>query len=302
MPDKTVRVSRGLLKRHRFFAAAAASALCVCVFAGSASARPTQAPPNLSVYYVGTSSLRASLDDGSAVTNGRVIAPGSYMVLVWDADYTTPRFTITGPGVNVTTDLNSTGMGLDAPHYIGPLTFAASSTYTLRDTNMGAAAVLTFSTSATGGGSSGGGSSGGGSSGGGSSGGGSSGGGSSGGGSSGGGSSSSTSKTTSKTTATTVKLAGTLKASVGSMMGMSKPMLTLNGKAPKTLKAGVYKITVSDQSKKDGLVVGRSGKTPITVSSKSDVGSRSKNVTFTAGKWYYANAAGGAKTYFTVTK
>jgi hypothetical protein len=282
-------VSRGPLKRQqRLFAVAAACLLGVCAFAGSVSARPAQAPPNLSVFYVGTSSIRASLDDGSAVTNGRVIPPGSYMVLVDDPDYPTPRFTITGPGVNVSTNLDSTGMGIDRPYYIGPLTLQASSTYTLRDTNMaGAGATLTFSTSATGGGSSGGGSSGGGSSGGGSSGGGSSGGG--------------TTKTTTKTT-TTVKLAGTLKGSVSSAMGMAKPMLTLNGKAPKTLKAGVYKITVSDQSKTAGLVVGQSGKAAITVSSASQVGSRSKNVTFTAGKWYYAAGSGGAKTFFTVTK
>ena len=92
---------------------------------------------------------------------------------------------------------------------------------------------------------------------------------------------------------------GTLKATV-SVSG--KGTLTFGGKAPKTLKAGRYTVSVNDQSKKAGLIVGQTSKKPVTLSAASLVGKSSHSLTLSAGKWYFAATSSGAKTYFTVTK
>src|SRR5581483_9951708 len=89
-----------------FLAAVATFALC-----GSAGARSTGA--NIEVTYTSASAYKVSLN-GSAVTTGTVISAGSYTFIV-NLDPNTgpqnPQFTVTGPGVNVNSDLNSTGMG-----------------------------------------------------------------------------------------------------------------------------------------------------------------------------------------------
>jgi len=231
---------------------------------------------SFSVNYIGTSSLRLTGPSGGGVPSGGSIPAGQYQVLVFDDDYMTPRFQISGPGVNVNDDLNSTGMGIDHPAYLGPFQFQAGATYTVRDVNMGAS--LTFSTTAGGSSSSGGSSSGGTSSGGTSSGGSTSSGGTSGG----------------------SAFVGTIKASVSST---GKPALMFNGRVVKSLKKGRYTVSVSDKSKKAGLVLGMTGMMmkQIAVSSAAKTGSTSKTVTLAAGKWFYAPTAGGKKIYFTVT-
>jgi hypothetical protein len=71
------------------------------------------------------------------------------------------------------------------------------------------------------------------------------------------------------------------------------------GKKVSTVKAGTYKFTVSDRSKKTGLVVGH-GLKKITLSGASAVGTGSHTIKLTAGKWFVVATPGGAKIYFTV--
>jgi hypothetical protein len=96
-----------------------------------------------------------------------------------------------------------------------------------------------------------------------------------------------------------MKMMGTLKAGV-SVSG--KGTLTFAGKTPKTLRAGRYTVSVDDQSKKAGLILGQTAKHPTTLSAAPLVGKSSHSVTLSAGKWYFAASPTGPKTFFTVTK
>jgi hypothetical protein len=252
-------------------------AVACCVGFASGGGAATRAVPELNVIYTSVPSLQVKLD-GDVIRSGGSLPAGSYMVLVYDdGDYTTPRFTMSGPGVSVNSDLNSTGMGIDAPSFFGPFTFQPSSTYRIQDSNIGASSLVTITTTAASSGSSG-------------SGGGTSGGGSSGGSSSGGSSSGSS--------GSGVKLAGTLRGAV-SPTGIGS--LTFGGRLAKTLKAGVYKVTIVDRSKKAAFVLGTPAKHVITLSAAAAVGTKSRNVTLTAGRWYFqATGAMGMKTTFTV--
>ena len=64
-------------------------------------------------------------------------------------DFPSPKFSMTGPGVSVSSDLNSTGMGIDVPSTFGPFNLPTNSSFTVSDTNMGASSRVAFSTSAT---------------------------------------------------------------------------------------------------------------------------------------------------------
>jgi hypothetical protein len=254
-----------------------ALSLCVCAISLGASAgvAGTLADATLTVTYIGSSSLQVRLADGTTVRSGATIPAGSYQVLVDDADYTNPKFVMTGPGVNISSDLNSSGMGIDRPAFFGPYSFPTGSTYTLQDANIGASSAVTFTASAsatTSGASSSGGSS-----------------------SVSGGSSGSSSGATTSTT----KMVGTLKAAV-SVSG--KPTLTFNGKAVKTLKTGRYTVTVGDHSKKAGLIVWKRGSHAMTLSGSAALGSSSHAVTFNTGKWFFEASMAGPKTYFSVTR
>ena len=245
-------------------------------------------PTELYVNYTGATTVQVTVG-GTIIRTGGSIPAGLYTVLVYDDGYNSnPRFTMSGPGVSINSDLNSTGMGVDGVSTFGPYTFPTSASYTVQQAG---GTAVTFSTTTASGGSSGG--SGGSGSSGGSSSGGSSG---SSGGSSGGTKSNSSSMGSSSSSAT--KMMGTLKAAV-SVSG--KGTLTFAGKTPKTLRAGRYTVSVDDRSKKAGLVIGQTSKHPTTLSAAPLVGKSSHSVTLSAGKWYFAASATGRKTYFTVT-
>jgi hypothetical protein len=264
-----------------------ALALCCCVLgltAGSArSADATIADgATINVVYT-TNTLQVKTDSGVVISSGTTIPAGSYTIQVYDSgDFPNPKFSMTGPGVSVSSDLNSTGMGIDVPSTFGPFNLPVNSSFTISDTNMGASSRVGFSTSATvmavggGGGSSSGG-------------GGSTTGSGSGGGTSTGGGTGSGGKT--------VKTLGTLAAAVSAA---GKPTLMMGGKTVKTAKAGLYKFTVIDRSRKVGLVVGKLGSLPTRLSGVAAVGTSSRNLSLTAGKWYFAASATAPKTYFTV--
>ena len=237
-------------RNRRRFIAAAAAALCGCALSlgglvpGGAAAVRTDYPTELYVTYIGSNVVQVTVG-GTVVRSGGSIPAGLYTVLVYDDGYNAnPRLTMSGPGVSINSDLNSTGMGVDGVSTFGPFTFPASASYTVQQ--VGGPAVA-FSTTAASGGSSSGGSSSGGSSSGGSS----------------GGTKSGSSSGSMGSSGSTAKMMGTLKAAV-SVSG--KGTLTFAGKTPKTLKAGRYTVSVDDQSKNAGLVLGQTSKHPTTLS------------------------------------
>jgi hypothetical protein len=278
-------VGPGNGRRRRYLVA---FALCSCALgltAGSAHSAGTTIADGATINVVyTTSSLQVKTDTGTVISSGTTIQAGSYTIQVYDSgDFPNPKFSMTGPGVSVSSDLNSTGMGIDVPSTFGPFNLQTTSNFTISDTNMGASSRIAFSTSASvmaagGGGVGGGGGSG------------SAGGGSStGGGTATGGGTSSGAKT--------VKTLGTLAAAVSAA---GKPTLMMGGITVKSAKAGVYKLTVIDHSRKVGLVVGKLGSLPTRLSGVAAVGTSSRNLSLTAGKWYFAASATAPKTYFSV--
>jgi hypothetical protein len=245
----------------------------------TAGAGARAADNTLQVIYVGSSSLQLRLGDGTAVSPGGTVPAGSYQILVDDADYTTPQFTMSGPGVSISSNLNSTGMGIDRPATFGPYTLQTSSTYRLQDTSMGASFTFQTSATASSGSTGSGGSTGGTSS-----------------GSSGGSSGGSKTGGTAGSGGTGAKLLGTLHAAVSAA---GKATLTLGGKSVTKLRSGRYSIAVVDQSTKAGFIVG--GKHTMTLSGIAAVGASSHTVTLSAGKWFFEAAAGGRKVSFVVS-
>ncbi len=258
MPECPIRRRRSLAP-----AAAALALFFGAFFVGSARADGT-----LTVKYVGCTGMSVSPSP---------LPAGSYSVLVYDDDSCNASFTLTGPGVSLSSDLNSTGMGIDHPAGpFGPYNFQAGSTYTARDSSINASAQFT-PTAAAAGGSSGGS------------------GGSSGGSSGSGGSSSGGSGGTSGSTGT--KTLGTL---VGSVSPTGKATLKIGGATVKKLKAGVYKLTVTDTSKKAGLIIQALGYKAMTESAVLGTGTKTTTLRVIPAKYFF-QATRGPKTYFTVT-
>jgi len=266
-------------------------ALAVCGLAIGllAAAAAAMAANELDVTYVGSTSLTIKADDGTVVRSGATLPAGSYLIVVYDESDANPDFRINGPGISISSGLN-TAMGMGNAFPLGPFNFQAGSSYQITDANMPASAAITI-TFGTGSGitnpagssnsSSSAGSSGSGS-----------------GGSSGGGGSSSGSAGSSGSSGSSVaKTVGTLKAAV---TASGAGTLTFSGKAPKTLRAGRYTITVDDRSKTSGVILGRISKQAITLSGSAAVGSSTHTVTLGAGRWFYATSARSRKTYFTV--
>ena len=185
------------------------------------------------------------------------------------------------------------GMEVDQPQTLGPDSFAPSSTYTVEDTNIGPALLVTFTTSATApasGGSSGA-SSGGSSL-------------SSGGAvsietSSSGGSGSSSHDAASSAGSSSMTIAGTIKATISAG---GKLALTYDRKTLKTLKAGRYTFTVVNHSKQSGLFIGKGSSVAAALSRVGAEGTTSSHtVNLSVGTWFYEATLRGAHTVFTVT-
>ena len=94
-----------------------------------------------------------------------------------------------------------------------------------------------------------------------------------------------------------MKTLGTLS---GAISAAGKATLTLGGSPLKKVKHGFYKLTIADHSKKAGLVIQALGYHAMTESTPSAVGTFSRSITLTPGKYFF-EATGGPKTYFTVT-
>ena len=271
-------------RRGRLLVAAAALALgglALGLSLGSTGAvGAPAAATTINVTYVTAKTLQVKLSDGTTIGPGSPLPAGSYSVLVYDDPntYPNPNFTMNGPGVAISSNLNSTGMGLDEPATFGPFNFPVGASYNVEDTNIGASSLVTFSTTA---------------------------GGSGGGSTSTGSTTTSQTITTTRTTTTTItsgppaalKTVGTLDGIVSSA---GKPTLTFSGRAVKTLEAGRYKVKVTDHSKKVGLIVWKLGGRPVTLSGAAAVGTSTHTVILGAGKTFFETSTRGPKTYFTV--
>ncbi len=296
----------GFARRSRgLFGAGAAVGLACCAlgFETTVAAAAPADSASLTITYTTPTSLGVMLADGTPVKTGSVVPAGSYMVYVKDDPNTgdlSPNITISGPGVSLSNNLNSSGMGIDGISSFGPYILQPSSSYSIEDSTLGASSLVTFTTTATSstGGSSAGGSTGGSS--GSSSGGASSAGGSSSGSSSNGGSSSGSSGTSSSGSGSAAtKVRGTLAGSVSSA-GIAS--LTLAGKAVKTLTAGSYTLTVADHSSKDRFILEEvsAHPHPITLGGSTLAGKHSETLTLKAGKWFFEPSTQGPKAYFKV--
>lgn len=211
-------------------------------------------------------SIGLTFDDGSPVgTQGRAVPslpPGTYTIRVTD-DTTDHNFHLFGPGVEQTTDVG--GMGSAT----WTVTFQAGGEYTYQCDVHADFMHGVFATTGTG-----------------SSGGSSSGGTSSGGTTSGGGSGSASSGGS-----TAAALRGTLSGTLSSAGVLN---LSFQGKAVSKLTPGRYRITVVDRAAKQGFAVQRSGRSPITVSGVSFVGTHTVTVNLTPGKWAFFTSPGAA--------
>jgi hypothetical protein len=212
-----------------------------------------------------TSSLQAKLSNGTVLASGTVVPPGPYSVVVYDSvDGSNPLFTMTGPGVSVSSDLNPTGVGIEVPMTFGPFLLEASSSYSIFDANMAGGSAISFTTSATGSSAS----------------------------------SEATSSGSTSSGSTAAKTLGSLALFVGAG---GKPFLSLGGKPVKTLKPGRYSLIVGDSSRKAGLLIGHGSVHPTTLSGVAAVGASSRSVNLTSGTWFYETSPRGPKIYVTVT-
>ena len=249
------RIGRGSL-----LGVAALASLCLSALGSAASGVNGL---TINIMYT-TSSLQAKLSNGTVLASGTVVPPGPYSVVVYDSiDDSNPLFTMTGPGVSVSSDLNPTGIGIEVPMTFGPFLLEASSSYSIFDANMAGGSTISFTTSATG--------------------------------------SSASNEATSGSTSsgsTAAKTLGSLALFVGAS---GKPFLSLGGKPVKTLKPGRYTLIVGDSSRKAGLLIGHGSVHPTTLSGVAAVGASSRSVNLTSGTWFYEASLRGPKIYFTVT-
>jgi len=245
-----------------FFCAAVLASLCAAN-GGSAASRVDGLTIN--VFYTGTS-LEAKLSNGTALSTGAVVPPGPYSVVVYDSgDDANPRFTMTGPGASISSDLNPDGSGIQVPVTFGPFVLEPSASYAIFDANMAGGQQITFTTSATGSSAS----------------------------------SSGSSAHAAKSAHSGAKTLGTLTLSLGTA---GRPILLLAAVPVTKLKAGRYSLIVGDKSKKAGLLIGRGKRRPARVSGTKAVGTHTRFLTLTVGKWFYEASKHGPKTYFEVTK
>jgi hypothetical protein len=239
-------------------------------------AAPAAGAANPTIYfnYKIDCTFTVSVDGGGSTAS---LPPGVYQVWVGtpepladdpNAGCPYPLFQLTGPGVNITTDLSSGGETVAQ----FTATFAAGATYVAQDNNQpatsrrtvgiatsGSASSLvsgsTSSTTATSGGSK----------------------------------SSSTNQSQSVVGSAIGKtgLRGTL---AGSVSAQGAPSLTRSGKPVTILESGRYTFVVQDHSPKTGFVVEPPAGRALTVTGAAFVGTKRVTLTLTRGQWSFGPA------------
>ena len=77
--------------------------------------------------------------------------------------------------------------------------------------------------------------------------------------------------------------------------------LSSHGKAVRSLKAGLYTVSVTDSSKKSGFIIQESHKVATSVSTAPFTGKKRKRLDLSKGQWFFYPSFIGQKTYFVVT-
>jgi hypothetical protein len=272
---------------------AAVLAAAVVLVPAALARRTDQVLPTLYVSYAMNCTFTITGDGGSRVSS---IVPGTYQVFITtpqvfaDVDLTGvtdmtacksfTQFSLTGPGVNLTTTLQDG----DEDKELDKATFQPSSTYLAVDNNQPGVARVSFTTTASGSAadvnsatqSS----------------------------TSGKGDTqssligSSSKASASTTSAASLPLRGTLVATVSAS---GTPKLMFGGKSVTALKAGRYTVTASDKSAKGGMIIQAIKGGVTTVTGVQFVGKRTMSLTLKAGQWFFYPSFVGAKTYFIVT-
>jgi hypothetical protein len=276
---------------RRTLTIAGALAAAVVVLPAAYARRSDAVLPTLYVNYAMNCTFTITSDNGSRVSS---IVPGTYQVFITtpmvfaDVDLTGvsdmtacksfTQFSLTGPGVNVSTTLQDG----DEDKELDKATFQPSSTYVAVDNNQPGVARVSFTTAATGAaadvnsptqtsssskgdvqsglvGSS--------------------------------------SKSSTQTPAP-LALRGTLVATVNAS---GTPKLTFQGKGVTALKAGRYTVSASDKSKKGGFIIQQFKGGATTVTGVAFVGTHTKTLNLRAGQWFFYPTFVGAKRYFIVT-
>ena len=230
--------------------------------------------PSLFVFFQKDRTFALSLADGTSVGTssapGTVIPTGTYRVNVDDSAQAIMQFHLTGPGVELITNMT---FGEDAAQTLVE-TFQPNSTYTFRD-DYQPSLVRFFSTSSTSISSGG----------------------------SGGGASTGSTATKSQSSqdivgSGVVSFRGTLAATVSAA---GKLTLTTKGKPVSTLKAGLYTFTVHDNSARRGFSIQKIKSGAIDLTGVGYKGTHVKTVNLKAGQWmFYSPAA--TKQYFIVVR
>ena len=82
----------------------------------------------------------------------------------------------------------------------------------------------------------------------------------------------------------------------GVVNAAGKLSIAFNGKSVSSLKAGIYKLVVTDKSSTSGFMLSRKPKT-VSVTGSSYIGTKTRSVTLTAGKWVFAPSLGAKQTF-----
>jgi hypothetical protein len=82
----------------------------------------------------------------------------------------------------------------------------------------------------------------------------------------------------------------------GVVNAAGKLSIAFNGKSVSSLKAGIYKLVVTDKSSTKGFMLSRKSKS-VSVTGSAFVGTKSRSVTLTAGKWVFAPSRSAEQTF-----
>ena len=237
-----------------------------------------------------SNTLSVTTPSGSVVSSSSAqaqIPPGSYQVIVNndipDISDTDHMFHFSGPGVILLTDMGAGDNKTEA--YTEML--VPNATYVFQDDRQPGIGRILIGTSATAAGTGSTGSTGGGST---------------------SGTGGTTSNTGSKTSSNSSILAGGSSAPAafrGSLTGVvssgGKVLLTKDGKPVTQLKAGRYKISVTDKAPSGSFTIQKIRAPAHTLTGSRFVGRHTTTVTLSAGQWFYYPSFTGKKTYFIVT-
>ena len=237
--------------------------------------------PTLLVTFQTSKTVTVTLTDltpvGTSSGPPTTISPGTYNISIDDAAFVSDvQWHLSGPGVNLVTNM-SYG---EEPSESWVETFLPSSTYTYRDDNR-PGTVYTFQTTSTALV-----------------------------GTQGNGQAPLTSTTpqasskNGKASSTDVVGSGvaTVRGAIlGTVSAAGKLTLTSGGKTVSSLKAGLYKFTITDRSKKAGFSVQQIKKSATTVTTAPFTGKKTATINLKAGQWLAYPTFVGKKLYFIVT-